>query len=279
MKISIIQNVWKQNPYIAETIQYNLIALEQSGVDYQYIIFNDKGDTEIFDDINPYIKNNPKILYHYSDVNYGQGKCTGGWVGAIPLLEGDIIHNTGQDDVFVSDFYTRAVSYFQNPEIMFYTCNGYKTDETLNNQTYIFNPYIEFDYFKPLERWKEWFGVSSTGIDPWFQKHIPPNQVTRANNMINAPGTLYRKELHELIGAPSIDEFFGAADFEYWARILFHEHKGIYHPDPLWLYRISDYSHSAESTSDKFETTEDHRPPYLEKIQKKYTQLWKEKTQ
>ena len=57
MKISIIQNVWKQNPYIAETIEYNLIALKQAQVDYQYIIFNDKGDKKILDDIKSVIKN------------------------------------------------------------------------------------------------------------------------------------------------------------------------------------------------------------------------------
>ena len=50
MKISVIQNVWKRNPYIAETIEYNLLALEEAGVDYQYIIFNDKGDKEIHED-------------------------------------------------------------------------------------------------------------------------------------------------------------------------------------------------------------------------------------
>jgi hypothetical protein len=279
MKISVIQNVWKRNPYIAETIEYNLIALKQAQVDYQYIIFNDKGDKKILDDIKPVIKNEANVLYHYSETNFGGGKCTGGWLGAIPLIKGDIIHNTGQDDVFVADFYSVAMSYFKNPEIMFYTCNGYKTDENLNNQNPIFNPHGKFDYSKPLERWKEWFGVSDKGIDPWFQNQIPPNQVTRANNMINAPGTLYRTSLHDTIGPPSPDKFFGTCDFEYWARILFYENKGIYHPDPLWLYRVSDYSHSREALSDEFEVVEDHRPPYMEKIKQKYSKLWTEKMQ
>ena len=168
---------------------------------------------------------------------------------------------------------------FKNPEIMFYTCNGHKTDESLNNQNPIFNPHAKFDYSKPLERWKEWFGVSDKGIDPWFQNQIPPNQVTRANNMINAPGTLYRTSLHDTIGSPSPDKFFGTCDFEYWAWILFYENKGIYHPNPLWLYRVSDYSHSREALSDKFEVVEDHRPPYMEKIKQKYSKLWTEKIQ
>ena len=279
MKISIIQNLWKRNPYIAETIEYNLIALKNSKVDYQYIIFNDKGDKEILSDIEYVIKDEPNVLYHYSDVNFGDGKCTGGWLGAIPLLEGDIIHNMGQDDVFTDDFYKTALFHFKNPDVMFFTCNGYKTDENLNNRNLLFPIRAEFNYFEPLERWKEWFGVSNIGIDPWFNNKIPLNEVTRANNMMNAPGTLYRKKLHELIGSPSPDEFFGTCDFEYWARILFYEYKGIYHCEPFWLYRTSDYSHSYEATSDKFQAKEDHRPPYMEKIQQKYAKLWKEKMQ
>lgn len=279
MKISVIQNVWKRNPYIAETIEYNLIALEEVGIDYQYIIFNDKGDKEIIEDIKPVINNNSKVLYHYSNINFGGGRCTGGWLGAVPLLEGDIVHNTGQDDVFVVDFYNQAISSFEKEDIMFFTCNGYHTNENLENHRPILDPRGRIDYQNPIARWKEWFGVSEEGIDPWFKKPIPINQVTRANNMISAPGTLYRKSLHDSIGTPSPNEFFGTCDFEYWARILFYNNKGIYHPEPLWLYRESDYSHHKESTSDKFEATEDHRPPYMEKIKQKYSKLWKEKMQ
>ena len=50
-----------------------------------------------------------KVEYHYSDINYGSGKCSGGWVGAIPLIKGDIVHNTGQDDVFTDQFYQEAI--------------------------------------------------------------------------------------------------------------------------------------------------------------------------
>ena len=98
MKVSIIHNVYQKNPYINDSIQYNIIALETANLDYQYIIFNDKGDKEIYDDDKNLV--NEKVIYHYSDKNFGQGKCSGGWVGAIPLIKGDIIHNTGQDDVF-----------------------------------------------------------------------------------------------------------------------------------------------------------------------------------
>ena len=62
------------------------------------------------------------------------GICTGGWVGALPLVKGDIIHNTGQDDVFVVDFYKKAKEIFSNPEMMFFSCNGIRTDANLNQE-------------------------------------------------------------------------------------------------------------------------------------------------
>ena len=40
MKISVIHNLYKRNPYVNESIQYNLHALKEANVDYQYILFN-----------------------------------------------------------------------------------------------------------------------------------------------------------------------------------------------------------------------------------------------
>ena len=260
MKISIIHNVYNKNPYINESIQYNIVALEEANIDYQYIIFNDKGDKKIYDDIKDILNEN--IEYHYSKINYGKGKCSGGWMGAIPLLKGDIIHNTGQDDVFIADFYKKASEIFSNPKLMFFSCNGIRADEQLNQQGPMIPPQYQPDYSKPLDRFKEWFGVVN-------------NQITQANNGLLAPGTLYRKEVHNIIGPPSLDEFFGVGDFEYWARMMFFEIKGHYEPTPLWLYRISDHSISHSEKSKNI----DHRPPYLQKVKEKYIQLWKEKTQ
>ena len=48
--VSVIHNLYKRNPYVNESIRYNLIALEDAKVDYQYILFNDMGDKDIFDD-------------------------------------------------------------------------------------------------------------------------------------------------------------------------------------------------------------------------------------
>ena len=260
MKISIIHNLYKRNPHVNESIQYNILALEEANIDYQYILFNDKGDKDIYDDIKDFI--NDKVEYHYSKINYGMGRCSGGWVGAIPLLKGDIVHNTGQDDVFIADFYKKVKEVFSNPEIMFFSCNGIRADEDLNQQGPMISPQYQPDYSKPLDRFKEWFGVIG-------------NEITQTNNGMLAPGTLYRKEIHDIIGSPSLNEFFGVGDFEYWARMLFFEIKGYYESSPLWLYRISNHS---ISHSEKIEN-KDHRPPYLQKVKEKYTQLWKEKMQ
>jgi hypothetical protein len=216
MKISVIHNLYKRNPHVNESVRYNIHALEKINADYQYILFNDKGDQEIYDDVKDLLSD--KVEYHYSEYNFGMGICSGGWVGALPLVKGDIIHNTGQDDVFIDEFYKKALEIFADPEIMFFSCNGIKTDENLNQQGSMIHPQFKPDYSAPLDRFKEWFGV----VD---------NQITRANNQLLAPGTLYRKKLHNLIGEPNLKLFKGAADMEYWARILLNEYKGYHERD------------------------------------------------
>jgi hypothetical protein len=252
MKISVIHNLYKRNPYVNESVRYNILALEGAKVDYQYILFNDNGDQDIYEDVKDLISD--KVIYHYSDYNFGMGICSGGWVGAIPLLEGDIIHNTGHDEVFVEDFYKKAIEVFSDPNMMFFSCNGVKTDENLNQQGFMIHPYFQPDYSSPLDRFKEWFGVVN-------------NEITRANNQLLAPGTLYRKELHNLIGEPNLKLFKGAADMEYWARILLYEHKGYYENNPLWFYRVSNYSTSNLGGFEDFNKT----------ILDEYKKLWKEK--
>ncbi len=260
MKISVIHNLYEKNKWVNESVQYNVIALENANIDYQYILFNDKGNKEIYNDIKDLLTD--KVEYHYSDINYGSGKCSGGWVGAIPLIKGDIIHNTGQDDVFTDQFYQEAIKTFENQEMMFFTNNGIKAIETMDNQV---GPLIHQnftpDYEDPISRFCEWFGIVN-------------NEVTAANNAMLAPGTMYRRKLHDLIGKPSVDMFFGACDFEYWARILFYGYKGKYNPIPYWLYRESNYS-----TSQKENDFENNVGPNIEKIKQKYRKLWKEKMQ
>jgi hypothetical protein len=62
--LTIVHGVYKRNPYIEETLRLNLLALKTAKVkDFQYIVFNDKGDKEIYDDLSNY---HNKIEYIYS---------------------------------------------------------------------------------------------------------------------------------------------------------------------------------------------------------------------
>ena len=112
MKLSLVHCVYGVNPYIKESIQYNLHALQEAKVNYEYIVFNDKGDKKVVNDIQDLI-DNKEITYHYSNINYGEGKCRGGWLGAIPLCSGDIFHCVDDDDVFVKEFYEDAYNYYK----------------------------------------------------------------------------------------------------------------------------------------------------------------------
>ena len=75
--ISIVQCVYKENPYIVESLKLNLKAIENSNLidDYEYIIFNDKGDKSVYDSISNIVEDNKNIRYIYSDVNFGKRKC------------------------------------------------------------------------------------------------------------------------------------------------------------------------------------------------------------
>ena len=126
------------------------------------------------------------------------------------------------------------------------------------------NPNVGMDYNRPGDHFKNWFGI------------FEDNKVTRANNGMLASGTMYRSNLHNLIGLPDLDEFEGAADFEYWARILFYGYKGKYLSLPSWYYRQSDYSAGNEIIDGK-PNRGYWQQLAIEKIKQKYSKLYEEK--
>lgn len=271
MKLSVIHNVFLKNPLIPNSLVMNMISLIDSGIDYEYIVYNDKGDISIFDDIKDYINSLDidkdklskfeSIRYIYSDINYGKRICTGGYVGAIPYIKGELIHQIGQDDIFTKVFYETCIKEFNRDDIYFFTANAYRIDESLNID---YNPMININYFmdcsKPIELFKTWYGIDEN------------IEVTRANNGFLAPGTVYKKELHDLIGIFDLDNFGGAADFEYWSRILYNEYKGKYINTPLWFYRISKYSAGNEIIDGK-PNRGYWQQLHIQKIKEKYTLL------
>lgn len=254
MKFSIIHNTYKDNPFIRESVVLNLKALEDANVDYQYIVFNDNGD----ECIEQYVEDLP-VTYHYSDYNFGHKMCSGGWVGAIPLLEGDLVHNTGQDDIFSSYFYTNVLKRFNDTDCDLVYCNAFKVQENTVMNGEVMLPLQPIDHSQPRQLLNSLLGVKN-------------NKVTKANNFIAAPGTVYKQSLHKEIGPPDVENFRGSCDHEYWLRVLFHEKKIEYIPIPCWLYRISQYSAGQEIIEGKHNNNE-IRPYYIDQIKIKYQGL------
>lgn len=267
MKISIIHNLYHLNPHVKETVTLNIKALNTAGVDYEYILFNDNGDHEIYNDIKSILDlNNPRIMYIYSDINYGKKVCTGGWVGALEYVTGDLIQNIGQDDVMSDIYYTRCLKYFElDPDLNLVFTNAFRVSDKLVLQELLMNPQYNPDYSKSIDRFKEWFGVNENG----------QIGVTRANNNMSASGVIYKKKLHKDIGIPDLN-FGGACDFEYWARILFNNKKCKFINEPLWLYRMSNYSSGNEIVDGK-PNRGYWQQLHIKEVQEKYTNLWEKR--
>ena len=272
MKITVIQSVYLKNPLVPDALVRNIVALTNSGIDFQYIVYNDKGDAQIEDDIKHFIntleidsnleRNFNNVEYVYSDINYGKKMCTGGYVGAIPYIKGDLIHNIGQDDIYTEEFYTISMKTFiDNPEIYFVTSNALAMDENFKILKVMINHNHYMDCSKPLELFKIWFGITP-----------PLYEVTQANNGFLAPGTMYKRELHDLIGEWDLENFRGAADFEYWARILYNGYSGYYISQPNWYYRVSKYSAGNEIIDGK-PNRGYWQQLHIQAIKEKYTNL------
>lgn len=247
--ITVIQNTYERNPFVRESAALTIKALEESKLDYQYIIFNDKGDELIFQDVKELL--NDKVEYIYSEHNFGMGVCSGGWVGALPYVKGDLIHNTGQDDVFTSAFYLELTSELERDDIYLAYANGFVVENNLATQGALMSTMGGLDYSNPKQVFNQWFQRDGSIL-------------RAANNFIPAPGVVYKKELHTLIGEPDLINFKGSADFEYWARVLYNNLKVSYVPKPIWLYRMSEYSAGTKSTA----TTDLWNKLILEKYQK-----------
>ena len=260
VKVSIIHNLYKRNPYVNQTVGLNLIALKRAGYSFQYICFNDNGDKLIYNDVQEF---EPDIEYIYSEKNYGMKMCSGGWVGALPYIRGEYIHNTGQDDVMTWLFYKRLIEFLDTkPDIYLIFSNAFATDERLKSKRFMINSQVYFDYTRPLEMFKIWFGIDNNF-----------NKVTQSLNGILAPGAIYRKTLHNKIGIPDLETYRGAGDFEYWARALFAECKMFYYPRPLWLYRESSYT-AGNELIDGQPNRGYWQQQYIQAIKEKYTRLW-----
>jgi len=237
MKLAVIQSVYSRNEYIRESVIANTKALNESGIPYQYVIFNDKGDTQIKEDIQDILTD--KIEYTYSETNYGMGIQSGGWIGAADFYtKSDYIHNIGEDDIFTAMFYKSLVNRLEASNVYLAYANGLKVGLDLSSMNETMGPLHEVDYSDPKKVFNAWFGRQG-------------NILTKANNFIPAPGVIYKRSLHDIIGPPDIEQYKGSADFEYWTRLLFNGLGVSYDPRLLWLYRRSKYSLGSNPTFEK----------------------------
>jgi cellulose synthase/poly-beta-1,6-N-acetylglucosamine synthase-like glycosyltransferase len=261
-KLTVLQNTFRRNPYLRETVCLNLIALKQAKIDFQYIVFNDNGDEEIWNDIKEFEND---IEYFYSPINYGRRMGRGGWIGGLHLVKNEYLHVSDQDDVMSPLFYKRVVNYLDNNRDVYVVfTNGFLCNEKLQSTNSLIPVNFYGDYKQPLEAFKDWFGI------------FPPlNKVTKANNGVLGPGAVYRTELHELVGTPDAN-FGGAYDFEYWSRILFNGYKMEYIPQLLWFYRQSGFSAGNEIIDGK-PNRGYWQQLYIEQIKEKYSKLWEER--
>ena len=271
MKLTIIHGVYKRNPLIAEALYRNLLALREAEIeDYQYIVFNDKGDKEIYGDLAEYAFESEdvplisKFDYIYSEKNFGKKKCRGAWIGALPYIKGDVVHFTDQDDIMSSNFYKYSLKALRNNNIDLVFSNSHHINESMEILHASMDPRYKPDYNDPINMFKFWFGIEAE------------NKITRANNFMMSSGVIYRLKLHNEIGIPDLDEFEGAADFEYWSRVLFNEKKCKYISEPNWFYMKSQYT-AANEIIDGKSNGEYWLQLAIEKVKNKYNELWKEK--
>ncbi len=244
-------------------MEYNLGALFSINNDFEYIVFNDKGDESIYEDIKHLIVDD-RIKYVYSDINYGKKMCTGGWVGALEHINSKYIHNFSQDDVATADFYKKCIDKLESDDNIFLChTNMIHTDESLNATGFQLDPNTQIDFSNSLSIFRQCFGIDSN------------NNFSRNDNCVAAPAAIYRSALHDLIGIPDL-EFAGAMDYEYWMRILFNNYTMYYINEPLIYYRHSKYTAGNEIIDGKINRGY-WQQESIKKIKNKYQNLWNEK--
>tara|TARA_B100000287_G_scaffold433811_1_gene496491 strand:- start:3407 stop:4264 length:858 start_codon:yes stop_codon:yes gene_type:complete len=264
--LTVVQSVYNRNPLISLSTQASMLSLDSLGIEYQYIMYNDAGDKDILDDLPSHIKEHANFEYHYSDFNYGYGTAPGGFVGVIDLIKYPYIHQSNQDDFYTPSFYSLSLKHLlSSDETVAAVCsNCYHVDEEFEISAIP----LSLDEKQMNKAWSD----PNYMFDWMFG--INDKKLTRANNFIYNPGTVYKKELYSTIGKPDIPSFRGSMDFEFWARAVFNGYKFRYLALPTWSYMKSEFSHSAIEA--KKEGGDDRHNIYNPRIMQKYQTLWQE---
>tara|TARA_Y100000592_G_scaffold14601_1_gene20997 strand:+ start:7852 stop:8703 length:852 start_codon:yes stop_codon:yes gene_type:complete len=262
--LTVVQSVYNKNPLIAKSTINQINSLDTLGIEFQFILYNDNGDPSIIDDIPKVVSNHEYFEYYYADFNFGYKTAPGGFVGAKDLIKYPFVHSSNQDDFYSPVFYSLCLK------------NLLALDETyaaVCMNCYHVNEEFEIEGI-PLPDPSVEDEVNKAWSNPTFMFDwmfgIDGDKLTKSDNFIYFPGTIFRKELYEKIGTPDFKNFGGSGDFEYWARAVFNGYKFKYLSLPTWYYMQSSYSHSRIAK----ETGDDRVTTYMPRIKEKYQNLW-----
>jgi len=263
--LSVVQSVYNTNPLISLSTQTAIVALDTLGIDYQYILFNDNGDEDIIKQIPEHIKKHKNFEYHYSDFNYGRKTATGGFLGAKDLIKFPYVHSSNQDDFYTPTFYSLSLKFLLSLDDTYAAVcsNCYHVDEEFEIEGIALPSSTDEEAMNKAWSDPEFMFDWMFGIDG--------DKLTKSNNFVYFPGTIFKKELYEKIGDPDILNFGGSCDFEYWARAVFNGYKFQYLSLPTWSYMKSSYSHSHVNKDDPNLSRENIYNP---RIVTKYKNLW-----
>lgn len=273
--LTVVQSIYNKNPLISVSTQTSLLALDTLGIEYQYILYNDAGDPDAIKDIPKNILEHKNLEYYYSDFNHGYGVAPGGFTGVIDKIKYPYILQSNQDDFYTPSFFSLSLKNIiaLDDSYAAVCSNCFHIDEEFE----IIGVSLPTEASGRNELWSnpsqifDW--IFRTNHGPQGPQFIGGDKLSSSNNFILNPGTIYKKELYDTIGLPSIKTFRGSMDFEYWARAVFNGYKFHYLGLPTWSYMKSSYSHTLINKNEDGE--DDRFTTYNPLIREKYEYLWK----
>jgi len=199
--LTVIQSVYNKNPLISKSTINQINSLDVLDIEFQFILYNDNGDESIIEDIPVWIRNHKYFEYHYSNFNYGYKTAPGGFVGAKDLIKFPFVHSSNQDDFYTPIFYSLSLKHLMSLDSSY---------AAVCSNCYHINEEFEIESI-PLPT--EEVEMNKAWSDPNFMFDwmfgIDGDRLTRNNNFIYFPGTIFRKELYDKIGSPDFKNFGG----------------------------------------------------------------------
>lgn len=137
------------------------------------------------------------------------------------MIETKYCHCIGHDDFFSPIFWRLSINELENNDRLgAVLANCFEVDEEFNVDRIAFPMMFKDSYNNPNFLFRLMFSPDEAG------------NLQTANNFAYHCGVVYRTKLYQEIGLPDPVSFDGAADFEYWARIVFNNYGFGFNPLP-----------------------------------------------